>query len=55
MALIPSSGVVPALGYPVTEKLSKSNHPLWKAQVSSVLKGAQVVGYVDGSVSAQRH
>jgi hypothetical protein len=52
MALIPSSAALPALGYPVTEKLAKNNHSLWKAQVSSALKGAKMVGYVDDTVQA---
>ena len=52
MALIPSSAVVPSLGYPVTEKLAKNNYPLWRAQVISALRGAQMSGYVDGSVTA---
>jgi hypothetical protein len=52
MALIPSSAALPALGYPVTEKLAKNNHSLWKAQVSSALKGAKMVVYVDGTVQA---
>jgi hypothetical protein len=52
MALIPSSAALPALGYPVTEKLAKSKHSLWKAQVTSALKGAKMVGYVDGTIIA---
>jgi hypothetical protein len=52
MALIPSSVALPALGYPVMEKLAKNNHSLWKAQVSSALKGATMVGYVEGTVKA---
>jgi hypothetical protein len=39
--------VVPALGYPVTEKLARNNHALWKAQVQSALKGARVGHYLD--------
>jgi hypothetical protein len=49
MALPSSSALVPAVGYPVTEKLAKNNHPLWKAQVWSALWGAQVAGHVDGT------
>jgi hypothetical protein len=36
-----------ALGYPVTEKLARNNHPLWKAQVQSAIKGAQVGHFLD--------
>jgi hypothetical protein len=52
MALIPSSAALPALGYPVTEKLAKNNFSLWKAQVTSALRGAQMMGYVNGSIKA---
>ena len=52
MALILSSAAVPALSYPVTEKLAKNNYPLWRAQVISALRGAQMSGNVDGSVTA---
>jgi hypothetical protein len=53
MALIPSSAALPALGYPVTEKLAKNNFSLWKAQVTSALRGAQMMGYVKGSITTQ--
>jgi hypothetical protein len=36
-----------ALRYPVTEKLARNNFPLWKAQVLSAIKGAQVAHYLD--------
>jgi len=52
MALIPSSAAAPSLGYPATEKLAKNNYLLWRAQVISALRGAQMSGYVDGSVTA---
>ena len=41
--------VVPSLGYPVTEKLTRNNHTLWKAQVLSALKGAQVVHFLSSA------
>jgi hypothetical protein len=50
MALIPSSAALPALVYPVTEKFAKNNFSLWKAQVTSALRGAQMMGYVNGSI-----
>jgi hypothetical protein len=34
---------------PVSEKLTKSNHTLWRAQVLAVLRGAQLVGFLDGT------
>jgi hypothetical protein len=47
-----SSFVPPAvyvLDYLVTEKLACNNIPLWKAQVLSVIKGAQVGPFLDSS------
>lgn len=41
-----------ALGLPVTEKLSKSNHVLWKASVLPAIRAAQRMGYLDGSKKA---
>jgi hypothetical protein len=35
------------IGYPVTEKLTRNNHALWKAQVLSALQGAQVAHLID--------
>lgn len=36
------------LGFlPVTEKLTKNNHPMWKLQVMSALRGAEVVHFMD--------
>jgi hypothetical protein len=37
---------------PVGEKLSHGNHVLWKAQVLAVLRGAQLVGFLDGTNKA---
>ena len=48
----PSSSVLavaPSLGYPVTEKLFRNNHTLWKAQVLSALKGAQVAHFLSSA------
>ena len=36
----------PFLGYIVTEKLSRNNHMLWKAQVLFVIKCAQVAHFL---------
>jgi hypothetical protein len=38
-----------ALGSPPLEKLSRDNHLFWKAQVLPALRGAQVMGLLDGS------
>jgi hypothetical protein len=47
------SFLVPAYGYPVTEKLTKNNFQLWRAQVMSALRGLQVAHFIttDASVS----
>jgi hypothetical protein len=37
---------------PVLEKLVRSNHTVWKAQVLAVLWGAQLVGFLDGTNQA---
>jgi len=38
--------VAPSFGFSVTEKLARNNYPLWKLQVSSALKGAQVASFI---------
>lgn len=45
-----ASAAAPSIGYPILEKLTRSNHLLWKAQVISALRGAQLGGYVDGEI-----
>jgi hypothetical protein len=50
--LSPTSSVPALLCQPVVEKLTRSNHPMWKAQVLTTLQGAQMAGYLDGSVKA---
>ena len=47
-----SSAVGLNLGAPPTEKLARGNYLLWKAQVLSALRGAQVTGLLDGSDAA---
>ena len=37
------------LGLPISEKLSKNNLQLWKLQVLPAIRGAQLLGYLDGS------
>jgi hypothetical protein len=37
---------------PVGEKLSRGNHVLWKAQVLAVLRGAQLIEFLDGTNKA---
>lgn len=46
-----SSLAAPSLhGQAVTEKLTKANHVLWKAQVLATLRGAQMAGFLDRSI-----
>jgi hypothetical protein len=37
---------------PVSEKLKRNNHTLWRAQVLAVLWGAQLAGFLDGTSKA---
>ncbi|CAN6284799.1 unnamed protein product [Urochloa humidicola] len=52
MASSSSSPVNPLLGHPVTEKLSKTNHALWKAQVRAAVRGARLQGFLTGATKA---
>jgi hypothetical protein len=36
----------------VVEKVTRSNHSLWNAQVLAYLRGAQMAGSLDGSIKA---
>ncbi|CAN6248679.1 unnamed protein product [Urochloa humidicola] len=44
-----SSLTGPALGHPVTEKLSKNNYSLWKMQILPAVRAAQLAGYLEGT------
>ena len=46
-----SSTSVPAvqLGPPVSEKLTKENYLLWRAQFLPAIRGVQLMGYLDGT------
>jgi hypothetical protein len=37
---------------PVSEKLSKNNHSLWKAQVRAAIRGARLLGFITGKNKA---
>jgi hypothetical protein len=39
-----------SLGQPIYEKLTCDNFILWKAQVVPIVRGAQLFGYLDGTV-----
>jgi hypothetical protein len=40
----------PLLGIQATEKLTKNNFALWRAQVLTAIRGARLEGYVTGKV-----
>jgi hypothetical protein len=40
------------LTHPVTEKLTKSNHALWHAQVRPAIRGAKLLGFLTGETKA---
>jgi hypothetical protein len=45
-----SSGVTfPSLSHKISEKLTRDNYLLWKAQVLPPIRGAQLEGFLDGS------
>ena len=46
------AGVQSSFGHPMTEKLTKSNFALWKVQVLPAIRGAQMMGYIDGTIVA---
>ena len=52
MASSSSPGALPILGTPVTEKLTRENYILWKAQVMPAIRGANLVAILDGTLQA---
>jgi hypothetical protein len=44
-----SSSAVINLGSPLSDKLTRENYPLWRSQVLPPIRGAQLVGLLDGS------
>lgn len=42
----------PLLGIQNTEKLTKTNHVLWKAQVLTTIRGARLEGHLTGKIVA---
>jgi hypothetical protein len=39
------------LSQPISEKLTRDNFLLWKAQVVPIIRGARLFGYLDGTVA----
>jgi hypothetical protein len=52
MASSSSTIVNPLLSNPISEKLNKANHVVWKAQIHAVLRGAHLEGYLTGVICA---
>ena len=52
MASSSSTTTNPFFGFQVTEKLSKTNHTLWKAQVLAAIRGACYEGHINGKTKA---
>jgi hypothetical protein len=51
----PLSTTIPAiLSIPISEKLTKSNYPLWRVQVLPVVHAAQLEGLLTGAEKAPR-
>ena len=36
-------------GHPISEKLTRDNYVVWRAQVLPVVRGARLTGYLDGT------
>jgi hypothetical protein len=43
---------LPSLGHKVSEKLTRDNYLLWRAQVMPPIRAAQLEGILDGSIKA---
>jgi hypothetical protein len=52
MASSSSTMVNPLLSNPISEKLTKPNHAVWKAQILAVQRGARLEGYLIDAISA---
>jgi hypothetical protein len=44
--------MVAATLMPISKKLTRNNHVLWRAQVLAVLRGAQLAGFLEGTTKA---
>jgi hypothetical protein len=44
--------VNPFMGITITEKLGKTNHAMWKAQILADVRGARLVGHLTGAAPA---
>jgi hypothetical protein len=44
--------MLPMTAQPVSEKLTKLNHPTWSAQVLAAIRGARLEGFLIGKTEA---
>lgn len=42
-----AASTTPSLIFPVTEKLNRGNHPMWKLQVETTLKGTELASFLN--------
>jgi radical SAM superfamily enzyme with C-terminal helix-hairpin-helix motif len=47
-----NADVSPLVGVTVTEKLDKTNHAIWKAQILAVVRGARLIGHLTDATPA---
>jgi hypothetical protein len=47
-----NADVSPLVGVTITEKLNKTNHAIWKAQILAAVRGACLVGHLTGATPA---
>jgi hypothetical protein len=52
MSISRSSSTTNPLGQSISEKLSRDNYIIWKAQVLAVVRGAWPDGHLDGTTTA---
>ena len=52
MASSSAASASPALGPPASKKLARDNYRLWKAQVLPAIRGAQLMGILEGKIPA---
>lgn len=47
-----SSIINPLVGISISEKLSKSNHAIWRAQILATVRGSRLIGQLNGETRA---
>lgn len=51
-AMINPAVLNPMMGIVITEKLGKSNHAMWKAQILATVRGSRMEGHLTGAAAA---